>query len=199
MDKSLIFSEILDTIENNDMKTFAKECIKTIPDYFWDVGASSTGKYHPSYALGDLGLARHTCALVRFLNHTFAIESLNKFTSRERDILRVAGMMHDSRKSGSQTDYENDKYTKFNHPLLAAEVIRLMEEKHIIPDEEVEMIASIIESHMGQWNTDKRSDVVLPKPETRFQKLLHWADYLASRKDIEIKFDNNPNAFLEIQ
>ena len=195
MDKSLIFSEILDTIENNDMKTFAKECIKTIPDYFWDVGASSTGKYHPSYALGDLGLARHTCALVRFLNHTFAIESLNKFTSRERDILRIAGMMHDSRKSWSQTDYENDKYTKFNHPLLAAEVIRSMKEKHIIPDEEVEMMASIIESHMGQWNTDKRSDIVLPKPETRFQKLLHWADYLASRKDIEVKFDNNPNAF----
>lgn len=183
-----IFTEILETIENKDMRDFAEECIKTIPKYFWEVGASSTGKYHPEYTLGNLGLARHTCAVVRFLNHTFEIESLNKFTSRERDILRIAGMMHDSRKSGSQSDYEKNKYTKFDHPLLAAEVIRSFKGKNIIADNEVEMIAQTIESHMGQWNTDKQGKVVLPKPQNRFQNLLHWADYLASRKDIEIKF-----------
>ena len=73
-EKSKIFDSLLDTFENDDIKNFANECIETIPNYFWDVGASSTGKYHPQYALGDLGLARHTCALVRFLNHILNID-----------------------------------------------------------------------------------------------------------------------------
>lgn len=186
-DKAKIFNSLLDTFENEDIKNFAKECIETIPTYFYLVGASSTGKYHPQYALGDLGLARHTCALVRFLNHILSIDCYkNDFTSRERDLLRVAGIMHDSRKSGSDEDYARSKFTKFNHPILAADEVRTV--IGFIPEDEVELVASTIESHMGQWCTDKRSSVVLPLPENKYQKLLHLADYLASRKDIEVLF-----------
>lgn len=181
-EKSKIFDSLLDTFENDDIKNFANECIETIPNYFWDVGASSTGKYHPRYALGDLGLARHTCALVRFLNHILNIDCYkNDFTSRERDLLRVAGIMHDSRKSGDDEDYARNKFTRFEHPLLAANEIRTI--IGFIPEEEVEFVANAIESHMGQWNTDKRSKTVLPLPENKYQKILHLADYLASRKD----------------
>ena len=81
--KSSIFNPILDTIVSEDIRKFAERCIETIPNYFWDVGASSTGKYHPQYALGDLGLARHTCALVRFMNHIFEVDCFVKnFTQR---------------------------------------------------------------------------------------------------------------------
>ena len=187
-EKSKIFNSLLDTFENEDIKNFAKECIETIPDYFWNVGASSTGKYHPQYALGDLGLARHTCALVRFLNHILSIDCYkNDFTSRERDLLRVAGIMHDSRKSGNDEDYARSKFTKFDHPILAANEIRTL--IGFIPDDELELVATTIESHMGQWNTDKRSSAVLPLPENKYQKMIHLADYLASRKDIEVLFD----------
>ena len=187
-EKSKIFDSLLDTFENEDIKNFANECIETIPNYFWDIGASSTGKYHPQYALGDLGLARHTCALVRFLNHILNIDCYkNEFTSRERDLLRVAGIMHDSRKSGDDEDYSRNKFTRFEHPILAANEIRTI--IGFIPEDEVELVASTIESHMGQWNTDKRSKTVLPLPENKYQKILHLADYLASRKDIEVLFD----------
>lgn len=187
-EKSKIFDSLLDTFENDDIKNFANECIETIPNYFWDVGASSTGKYHPRYALGDLGLARHTCALVRFLNHILNIDCYkNDFTSRERDLLRVAGIMHDSRKSGDDEDYARNKFTRFEHPLLAANEIRTI--IGFIPEEEVEFVANVIESHMRQWNTDKRSKTVLPTPENKYQKILHLADYLASRKDVEVLFD----------
>lgn len=193
MSKSKIFDSLLETFENEDIKIFAKECIKTIPNYFWDVGASSTGKYHPQYALGDLGLARHTCALVRFLNHVLSIDCYkNDFTSRERDLLRVAGIMHDSRKSGSDEDYLKSSFTKFNHPILAANEIRTI--IGFIPEEEIELVASTIETHMGQWCTDKRSSVVLPTPENKYQKLLHLVDYLASRKDIEVLFSQEEKA-----
>lgn len=187
-EKSKIFDSILNTIENEDIRHFAEECIETIPDYFWEVGASSTGKYHPQYALGELGLARHTCALVRFLNHILNVDCFgDKFTSREKDLMRVAGMMHDTRKSGDDADYIKNKYTKFDHPLLAANEIRSL--IGFISPEELEIVATTIESHMGQWNTDKRSSVVLPLPTNKYQKMVYLADYLASRKDLEVLFD----------
>ena len=188
-EKSKIFDELLETFENEDLREYTVDLIKTIPDYFWEVGASSTGKYHPQYALGTLGLARHTVSLVRIMNHIFNLEFVQEdFNSRERDLLRIAGMMHDTRKSGDEDDYKKSKFTKFDHPLLAARVMR----NHLegISPMENEIIASAIEGHMGQWNTDKRSSVVLPKPTDKYQKLLHICDYLASRKDIEMQFDN---------
>lgn len=189
-EKANIFVPLLDSFENEDIKNFAQECIEIIPDYFWEVGASSTGKYHPQYALGELGLARHTCALVRFLNHILNIDCFkNEYTSRERDLLRVAGIMHDSRKSGDDEAFSKNKFTKFDHPILAANEIRTM--IGFIPEDEVEFVAQAIEAHMGAWNTDKRSKIVLPLPKTEAQKLLHLADYLASRKDIEVLFTAN--------
>ena len=60
-----IFDSILNTFENEDIKEFAISCIDAAPDYFYHVGASSTGKYHPQYALGEGGLVRHTLALLK--------------------------------------------------------------------------------------------------------------------------------------
>lgn len=193
------FKEILDTFENNDLKEFCDQCLDTIPDYFWTVPVSSSKKYHGAAYVTEGGLARHTLALCRIMNHLFGIDCVkNQYTSRERDLLRIAGLMHDSRKSGSQEDYEKSKYTKFDHPLLASnEVAKVWNdyngEKMSI--EEANLIRSAIESHMGQWQTDKRHpEVVLPTPQDKYQILLHMCDYLASRKDIEVLFDNLPEA-----
>lgn len=189
-----VFNIILDTFENEDLKEFCDQCLNTIPPYFWEVGASSTGKYHPEYALGVGGLARHTLALCRIMNHLFSIDCVkNQYTSRERDLLRIAGLMHDTRKSGSQEDYEKSKYTKFDHPLLASnEIARVWNDYDgkKMSIEEAKLVRSVIESHMGQFNIDKRHpDVVLPIPQDKYQILLHVCDYLASRKDIELQFD----------
>lgn len=192
-----IFDEILATFENEDIKTFATKCIDAAPPYWHSVPSSSTGKYHPQYALGDGGLVRHTLALVRILNHMFGVESIaNQFTSRERDLLRTAGIAHDMMKSGSQEDYEKSKWTKFDHPLLAARMVYNMDG---LNKDERKYIATAISSHMGAFNSDKRHpNIVLPKPEDKSQIILHLADYLASRKDIEIKFDNLPETKEEL-
>lgn len=186
-----IFDEVLETFENNGYRNFAEKCLDNAPKYWYTVPASSTGKYHPVYALGDGGLVRHTIALIRFLNHMFSVNSIwAQFTSRERDLLRVSGIVHDMWKSGTQEEYENSKYTKFDHPLIAAEHIIKMEG---LPDVDLKFIAHAVESHMGQWNKDKRHpDIILPKPEDKYQIILHLADYLASRKDIEMEFEK-PN------
>lgn len=181
---------ILATIVNEDIREFAKVLVEGLPNYIWEVGASSTGKYHPAYSLGVGGLMRHQIAVVRFLNYFFELEQYNtKFTSRECDLMRVAGLVHDGRKSGEQTDYERSKFTKFDHPIQMANVIRSFDGQYLNHDE-LEFMAHCIESHMGQWSTDKKSSVVLPKPIDEYQHFVHLADYLASRKDLTMAFDN---------
>lgn len=181
---------ILSTIVNDDIREFAQALVETLPAYIWEVGASSTGKYHPAYSLGVGGLMRHQIAVVRFLNYFFELEQYNtKFTSREMDLMRVAGLVHDGRKSGEQNDYARSKFTKFDHPIQMANVIRSYEGKYLNHDE-LEFIAHCIESHMGQWNTDRKSSVVLQKPMDDYQHFVHLADYLASRKDLTMAFDS---------
>ena len=181
---------ILLTIANEDIREFATVLMEGLPNYIWEVGASSTGKYHPAYSLGVGGLMRHQIAVVRFLNYFFELEQYNtKFTSREMDLMRVAGLVHDGRKSGEQSDYERSKFTKFDHPIQMANIIRSYDGQYLSHDE-LEFIAHCIESHMGQWSTDRKSSVVLPKPIDEYQYFVHLADYLASRKDLTMAFDN---------
>ena len=187
--QSKILVPILETIVNDDIREFAFELVNGLPEYIWHVGASSTGKYHPEYSLGEGGLMRHQIAVVRFLNFFFELEQYNsQFTSREMDLMRIAGLVHDGRKSGEQVDYERSKYTKFDHPIQMANVIRSFDGKYLTHDE-IEFVANCIESHMGQWNVDKKSNLELPKPTSKYQHFIHLADYLASRKDLTMAFD----------
>lgn len=180
---------ILSTIKNDDIREFAEVLLNGLPDYMWHVGASSTGKYHPAYSLGEGGLMRHQIAVVRFLNFFFELEQYNaKFTDREMDLMRVAGFVHDGRKSGEQCDYEKSKFTRFDHPIQMANVVRSYANQYLNHNE-LEFIATCISSHMGQWSTDRKSNVVLPKPMNVYQEFIHLADYLASRKDLTMAFD----------
>ena len=138
---------------------------------------------------------RHTIALLRFFNRLVRNTMYGSpFTNREMDLLRVACLMHDSRKSGSDEDFAISKYTKFDHPILAANVVRSIETEYITVEEK-ELIANAIESHMGQWNVDTygKSNVELPLPTNKYQKIVHLVDYLAAQKGIEVMFDGfNP-------
>ena len=180
---------ILSTIKNDDIREFAEVLLDGLPAYMWEVAASSTGKYHPAYSLGFQGLMRHQIAVVRFLNFFFELEQYNtKFTDREMDLIRVACLVHDGRKSGEQSDYDRSRFTKFDHPIQMANVIRGYNGKYLT-ENALEFIATCIESHMGQFNTDRKSSIVLPKPMSVAQELVHLADYLASRKDLTMAFD----------
>lgn len=190
-DKKKLLKEYFDSVQDENVKKFMGQCIETIPEYWFVVPASSTGKHHPNYALGKGGLMRHTIAMLRFFNHLVYNNMYGRvFTDREMDLLRVACLMHDTRKSGSDAEFAVDKHTKFNHPILAADAVRSIKTKYIT-DEEKEIIANAIESHMGQWNTDthENSNVTLPLPTNKYQKIVHLVDYLAAQKGVEVIFD----------
>ena len=65
-----------------------KACIATLkllPEYFFEVPASSTGKYHPEYALGDGGLLRHSKAAMRIGYELLSNPAIgDKYTEKEK-------------------------------------------------------------------------------------------------------------------
>lgn len=185
--KSEKFTKELEYIKNDDIRGFAKLALENLPDYFFDVAASSTGKYHPTYALGNGGLVRHTKAATRFANHLLQLEQYQKvFTEKERDLILVSIMLHDGWKHGNA----GSAFTTHEHPQVCADWVETNDIFNgVLPMEDRKIIASAISSHMGQWNENKRSNIVLNKPETEIQKFVHMCDYLASRKDIEVLFD----------
>ena len=55
--------------------------------------------------------------------------------------------------------------------------------------EEAEFISHVVKTHMGKWNTDYNGNEILEVPKDRYQYFVHMCDYLASRKVINVKFD----------
>lgn len=185
--KSETFRTELNTIINFNIRQFCIDMLEDAPDYFFTVPASSTGKYHPAYALSAGGLVRHTKALVGIANDLLALEQFD-FDNDTKDMIRVAGILHDAKKHGDN----GSVYTVFDHPVIAAEWVR-NSKSETISQADKNKIASMIASHMGSWNTDKRSNIVLPKPVTAAQQFVHMCDYLASRKHLEYVFE--PDSF----
>lgn len=161
-----------------------KYFVDTVPNYFWHVQASSTGKYHPEYALGEEGLLRHTCAAVRIAAAIINLDQYSGiFDDVDKDNIIVALMLHDTFKHGEEKDGKYNPYSIHEHPLLAADKVR----EHL-DDEHKYAIANCIASHMGEWTESNRSHYVLPKPRTPEEQMVHLCDYLASRKFLEFKF-----------
>lgn len=191
-----VFHSMLDRIRNTTIREFTKACLSVIPAYIFDIPASSSGKYHPASDLGQGGLIRHIISVAKMVIYLTEPEfSREAFACDEIDCMISAALLHDTFKSGTQMQYENNKNTKFEHPLLAANFVRQLD--YDIDSVYRHLIADCINSHMGEWNTD-RYDITaepLPKPTTKCEKLVHMADYLASRRDLSMMYNNTVYAF----
>ncbi|MDD3187631.1 MAG: HD domain-containing protein [Bacilli bacterium] len=162
--------------------------VKLLPDYFFEVPASSTGKYHPEFSLGKGGLVRHTKAAVKIAFDLLNDDSIgNIFKQEEKDLMIVSLILHDGLKHG----LEKSDYVLFDHPLIIGKFIKENKNKTEFNDKEIAFIVDSISSHMGPWNTNSYSEVVLPIPQNKYQKFIHMCDYLASRKYLDIKFKDN--------
>lgn len=188
MDKISFFTKEYTYIQNEKYREDLKKLVNLLPDYFFIVPASSTGKYHPEFSLGDSGLVRHTKAAVRIAYELFKNNVIgSQFSSQQKDLMLMALVLHDGLKSG----LEKQKYTQVDHPLLVSNYIKENKGQLTLTDEEVRFICEAIESHMGEWNKDFNDIEVLPLPKNKYQKFVHMCDFLASRKFLNIKFENN--------
>lgn len=180
----------LEYIKNDRIKKSAETLIKLVPDYFFKVSASSTGKYHPSFSNGEGGLLRHTKVAARIGKEILSLEYTNSlFTSDEKDLLILGIILHDTQKLGNP----EERYTRFDHPLLAADFIEKNKQKIELKDEEIKLLKRIISSHMGEWNKSNYSNVELPKPSDKYEFFVHMCDYLSSKKFLDVKFDEDNN------
>lgn len=186
--KSTIFNNELELIKNDRLRRSCEVLLNELPDYFYEIPASSTGKYHPKFALGEGGLVRHTKVAVRIAYEIIKTQSIgNVFTDDEKDLILISLMLHDGLKEG----FPKEKYTKFDHPILAANFVKDKANLTELTSEEVKLISTNISSHMGEWNKSDYSDVTLPLPKNKYQKMVHMCDLLASRKFINVEFDGN--------
>ena len=185
-EKIKLFSLELSKMHSDKNRQFVESALtELVPNYFFNIAASSTGKYHPSYALGSGGLVRHTQAATRIAIGLFEIMNISE---EMQDAVIAALILHDSFKHG---EYYS-KYTIASHPVVAERKITEYAETF----EDIDMlcfantIGQLVLTHMGKWNTDwKTHKEFAPKPSNSIQSFVHMCDYLASRKYLEFIFE----------
>lgn len=182
------FNKEYSYIKKNKYRENLKKMVSLLPDYFFDVPASSTGKYHPEFSLGNGGLVRHTKCAARIAYEFYSDESITGiFNQDEKDLMIFALVLHDGLKSG----LEKSEYTLAEHPLLIANYIRDNKDTLTLTNNEILFITNVIESHMGPWNRDYKGNEILPVPLNKYQKFVHMCDFLASRKFLNVNFNDN--------
>ena len=177
INKSDFFKRELDLIVNEDLRMAVKSYLEeSVPEYFWEIGASSSGKFHPAFSQGKGGLVRHTKAVVMFAEELLRMSSYAFMRDEYKDYVIAACIVHDTAKYGAK---EYDKAEYKNHAPAAAVAFDTW---CISLDYDCsEFLLNAIASHMGQWSTD-RDD----RPFTNIDRCVHMADYMASRPFIDI-------------
>ncbi|MBP5722199.1 MAG: hypothetical protein J6X18_01255, partial [Bacteroidales bacterium] len=176
-ERTELFKRELSYILDKGIKSFCKTLIMNADDYFFAVPASSSGKYHPKFALGEGGLVRHTKAVAYFVNEFIRPEiEFGTITRREADLLIASAIAHDIKKQGDGSE----GHTVKEHPGLASDYIKTTFDEYDwedkISSDDIYFMCDVVERHMGPWQE--------PKPETRVELILFYADYIASRKEI---------------
>lgn len=176
-------SELL-SISNIEIRKLVHKMLYNISEMFWDIPASSTGKYHPTICRGKHGTVIHTKLMFKFALDLF---QLYNFDETQKDCILAAIILHDSIK---QTSSSNG-YTVHEHPILAANFFYRVYEcsEKTIEDKYIKSICGMIESHMGKWITNRYSKFVLRYPGTEEEKFVHLIDYIASRGYIDINIE----------
>lgn len=189
-EKIALFEKEIEYLNGENFKEFIKKAITLLPDYFFEVPASSSGKFHSALESGFGGLVYHTKAVAKVANYLVNLQQYKSaLDPMHRDCIITAALLHDCLKH----NWENKTgFSVHEHPILASEFVKTDERLDGILDSNMrEVIGGAIASHSGEWTTNKRSKTVLPSPQTLLEELVHLSDYIASRSDIHILFDDD--------
>ena len=177
MEKAKYFEREINLIQSEDYRMFVRHYLDSYcPSYFWEIGASSSGKYHPQFSQGKGGLVRHTKAVVMFAEELLRMSSYMYMSEEHKDYVIMACILHDTCKYGTK-DFNKEYYK--DH---ARNAVSLVNEAWVRYFETApsEFFLSAIRCHMGQWS--ERED----RPFTNIDRCVHMADYMASRNFIDI-------------
>lgn len=168
-------------ISDESIKKFLIEVFNTLPVKFWQIPASTSGKYHPKESNTIGGLVKHTLATVYF---TRELCSAFGCKASYADILLGASMLHDIGKALDEP-----------HDIVAATGLRHIAKNYT--SGEVNELVECVRWHMGRWatgSTDCQPNEVgnkkFPFDFTIPQQILHMADYAASRKRVNFDYED---------
>lgn len=183
-----MFDRELDLIEDIDLRNDISLILSKLPEYFWKIPASSTGKYHPKYTLSEGGLIKHTKVAIKIANDLLNLKMFS-FSENEKDLIYASLIIHDGLKYGY--DYDINSY--FKHPLYISEfIMEMLKDNEFQSKREIIIrLAHIVSTHMGQWNTSKYESTILPLPQDEIDNFVHMCDYLSSRRYLNVEFNDN--------
>lgn len=191
MDKHKMFATEKSFIQNETLQNFVDYALEKVPAYFWEIGASASGKFHPKMSQGEGGLVRHTKAVCWMFEE---LSRMNTYAYQPAGLLdygRIACIFHDCCKYGSadvMIDKETDKkahneaYAAHGH--IAADWLNERWKEFFGENAPCYLLAAI-RSHMGQWTPEKFRDMG-EKMYTTLDRQVHLADYMASRAFVDI-------------
>lgn len=181
--KSKTLNELLSyevaQIDDPNIQKFVKETLNVVnPCHAWKP-ASSTGKYHPQFALGEGGLIRHIKVVVR--NAIEMMRAVPQLEEYEHDEFLAAAILHDMWKYPEGRDNE---FTAFDHPKLGGDYCK---------QHGYETIGRLIASHQGIWTTNERlmPNFANAAPDKFDEWCLHFCDFYASREYLNVEFDED--------
>ena len=176
MEKLEIFKNELNLIQHKDIRKLVELCLSYAPSYFWSIPASSSGKRHPDFELGEGGLVIHTKMVVQWACKLMERE-VGCVSKLDFDIIIASCICHDLIKRGWNPE---ETRSVAEHPTLAQEYIKDIASLNKIEGNFVLDISNCVASHMGIWNKDWKGNEILPLPKTFHEKIVHLADYCSA-------------------
>lgn len=166
----------INTILNEELRNFVKSILDKVPEKFWTIPASSSGKHHPEQSNGEGGLVRHILATLYFAREFCIVYSASE---DEQDIVKASLLLHDIGKAIAEP-----------HDIVGAQVLRWADKTS---NPLIQATIAGVRWHMGPWSTgstlchkDERGFRSFPEGFTRVEQIVHLSDYAASRKRVNL-------------
>ena len=160
------------------------------PDHFWEIPASTSGKYHPQIVLGEGGLVRHVKLAIWWGRE---LCKANPEPINENQVV-AALLLHDIWKNGSTPliiyyDHNKGKTVWPKGPPNITTTHGGLLADCLLENDTLDLrdIACAIGGHMGRW-TDPRFECYTAKNlnnsavRINLINTVHYADYCASRR-----------------
>lgn len=176
--KSDVFEDIINQINDGNIKRFTIQVINSLDSEFFKLKTSTTGKHHPPECNVEGGIIKHiqrVCYFAHLLIDSHRFDSLNI----KGDIILSACLLHDIGKKSEYVNYQD----YLDHPIRSFNIAERFC-KHLDP-KIWKILGNCILFHMGNYGPKK-----LQKSQYNLLELIvYTADYFASRKEIIIHDD----------
>lgn len=161
-----------------------------VPDYFWIVQASQSGKHHPKFSSQIGGLVRHTAVAANYAanlyNSKIVYSLFAPFSREDLSFVLAAILLHDTFKLG----YKDNGRTVYSHGSIAAdEFYDFATKETTIEKADIKIICDAISSHMGRWGRNQ--------PESHIDKYVSLCDYLSAQKEMERFYDMSASNIID--